>query len=80
MTREIVIKIQVPDGVATPVVEYVDSSEPPHPASAGAAPAPSCPDHGPMHFKRGTNKAGKEYAGYFCNEMGCETKPVWAKA
>ena len=80
MSREIVIRISVPEGVATPVVDYTES-EPPHPASAApqAAAKPSCPDHGPMLFKKGTSKAGNAYAGYFCEEEGCNTAPVWTK-
>lgn len=79
MTREIIIRIQVPDGVAVPDVDYRDGgNEPPHPA-AQAGSAPSCPAHGPMNFKQGTNKAGKPYAGHFCFAEGCETPPVWSK-
>lgn len=38
---------------------------------------PSCPQHGPMTHKAGTNKAGKAYSGFFCFAEGCETTPVW---
>jgi hypothetical protein len=77
---EIIIRITVPEGV-TPTVDFADQA--PHPAVAGgsSAPAPSCPDHGPMNFKRGNRKSdGKPYAGYFCDVEDCNTKPVWAKA
>ena len=39
--------------------------------------APSCPVHGPMLHKSGTNKSGKLYSGHFCTVAGCETTPVW---
>ena len=63
MTREIVIRIQIPDGVATPDIDYGDDlpPEPPHlmapPPPAYdpdavvrpvASPAPGCPIHGAM--------------------------------
>lgn len=83
MTREIVIRIQVPDGVPTPIIDY--QNEPPHPAATTHAHAPStgdptCPQHGPMEFKKGTSKAGNPYAGYFCGAEGCNTAPVWVKS
>lgn len=78
MTREIVIRIQVPDGMDVPEVDYQDA-EPPHPA-ARSEQTPSgagaqC-KHGRMIHKSGTSKAGKDYDGYFCPEDSC--KPVWA--
>jgi hypothetical protein len=76
VSNEIVIRITVPDGLV-PVVDYSSSSDrPAAPPSSGAA-VPSCPQHGPMTHKAGTNKAGKPYSGFFCFADGCETTPVW---
>lgn len=75
MSNEIVIRISVPEGM-TPVVDYQQGPKVAPQAPTGNA-APSCPIHGPMVHKSGTNKSGKPYSGFFCTVQGCETTPVW---
>lgn len=81
--KTITITIIVPEGVSVGVSETVGPSnspdEPPFPTEAPSSGKPSCPSHGPMFFKEGTNKSGKPYAGWFCSTEGCETKPIWSK-
>lgn len=92
MTRTIVIKIELPDGVQAPDIDFVDAlQEPPHmaelpPVAAAPPPAqPSCPQHGPMTYHApGTSKQGKALsARYSCDQKVdgefCPTKPVWLK-
>lgn len=88
--REIVIRIQVPDGV-TPVVDYTEQ-EPPHMAEMPpvtsapvqtTTPLPQCPQHGAMTFHPSKTKPdGKQVsARYSCdvktNDVYCPTRPVW---
>ena len=76
---EIVIRISLPEGVKA-VVDYQDEPPPPWEKAATAPQshaAPSCPVHGQMLHKSGTNKSGKPYSGHFCTVAGCETTPVW---
>jgi hypothetical protein len=80
MTREIIIRIQIPDGLQTPDVGYedgqpylVDAPLPPLPtydrdeiARPVAPPAiPECPQHGPMTFYA-TKKDGTPFPRYSC--------------
>ena len=30
-----------------------------------------------MEFREGTNRSGKPYKGFFCQDRECEGKPVW---
>jgi len=37
-----------------------------------------CPVCGqPMVYRKGTNKAGKSWAGYFCPDRSCTAEPQW---
>jgi hypothetical protein len=33
--------------------------------------------NGPMSYRKGTSKAGKPYAGWFCQKRGCKGVPIW---
>ena len=38
----------------------------------------SCNDcGGPMAYRKGTSKAGKPYAGWFCTKKNCKGEPIW---
>ncbi len=32
---------------------------------------------GPMEYRKGTSKAGKPYAGWFCSKRNCKGTPIW---
>jgi hypothetical protein len=80
VSNQIVITLTLPEGVVADV-DYRTVATGGGVVMAPQAPqsnaAPSCPAHGPMTHKAGTNKAGKPYSGFFCFADGCETTPVW---
>jgi hypothetical protein len=48
----------------------------------GATPTKTAPPKCPvcskkMEFREGTNRSGKPYKGFFCQDRECEGKPVW---
>ena len=47
-------------------------------AKASKTAPPKCPVCSKkMEFREGTNRTGKPYKGFFCQDRECEGKPVW---